>query len=201
MRLVVLVTILIVGCSAISTKGVISKVYSKHGLENFYTEMFDAAPQTFVETIGEEEEYTGIWIFGKSMKVYDTKLTGFDMGEVREVGFNENQEYVYTTDQITGTFTYKWKFRWFVVPFTHRHSCKITIPGLKITSKYAIRGTDFINDVSVDVTNSPKYLTCDDTEQSKRWGYGWMTEVREEYEKNIPAYLSESIQNWFSRTD
>ena len=115
------VVLLISVCTALQTKGVLSKVYSKHGLENYYSEMMSQAPKTFQERVGEEEEYTGWWIFGKSLRMYNTRLSNVDMGEIKQVGFDNQNNYIFTADAMTATLSYKWKFRWFLVPFTHTH--------------------------------------------------------------------------------
>ena len=116
------------------------------------------------------------------MSVQDTKLTNIAVSDQVEVDF-KYAESVYTikSSQLTAQFKYTWKMTVGFIPFTHTHSCRLTIPSITIMNYFQNTGTKDLNTVKAEIGDQDTYLACDDTGIMNQWGYKWMKSVREYY--------------------
>lgn len=133
------------------------------------------------------------------MSVQDTKLTNIAVSDQVEVDF-KYAESVYTikSSQLTAQFEYTWKMTVGFIPFTHTHSCRLTIPSITIMNYFQNTGTKDLNTVKAEIGDQDTYLACDDTGIMNQWGYKWMKSVREYYNnQQFKTHMGTAVETWF----
>ena len=195
--------LLLAAAMAATPYGTIEKVYSKDGLERFYTDQFSKAHETFKEDLGVKKDSTGFWIFGTGVSVFKTGLSDIDMGKFTSIDFN-NQEikYTLTADTLSATFDYKWRYRWFLIPINHKASCNLTVHNYHVESQYKNSEGSVTQQIRVSIPHQDgAVLTCDDSD-SNHWGFDWMKKVRDQYvQDDLIPNLENAILNWFKGSD
>ncbi len=150
-------------CMAIQPKGVIERIYSEEGLEQFYTETFMNANLTFTEELGTHSEYTGWWIFGTELMIYNTHIKNIDFGKISTGSFDSDKMvYTFRGGPFTTDFTYSWEYRLFIFTFTHDAECKVTFPTFTVTASFKQNGDEVDTSLHIEIPFDSLIFTCID---------------------------------------
>ena len=140
MKIIILFLSLFALYCAIQPQGVIDRVYSKEGLQDFYNKMFKNVQNTWNEDLGKTETHTGWWIFGTGLSIKKTKFSKIDMGKGTGVEFDQTKkQFTFDRDQMSATFDYTWYNRWFLFSFGHPSTCDVKLNNFKIVALYEIK--------------------------------------------------------------
>jgi len=153
---------------AIIPKGTVERVFTKEGLEKFYTETFLFANATFKESLGSHSQYTGWWIFGSELSVYNTHLSHIDMGVVSSGDFdNEKKQYTFHGGPFKATFHYDWEYRFFIFPFHHaNHVCDVTFPSYTVTARFIEAADNIDTYFHIEIPYDSLKFVCIDDEKT-----------------------------------
>ena len=185
--------------------GVVEKIFSKKGLDDHYRIIFEKSDATFKQqSLGSHSSSTGWWIIGEGVTMSNTYLDEYNLGDITKINY-ANLEYLLENDKITGTFKYRWTYRWYLIPFFHSSECKFTLGVHNIKQKYGIneKGKFDVNR-TIEYTSSKPELDCTegDQKQSTAWGHDELVKVRNDYVENyLPNFLSEAMDTWLDSVD
>lgn len=184
--------------------GVIEKMYTKEGLDNHYRSIFSKANSTYGQhSLGTASDSKGWWIFGTAVSITKSYLDNYSLGDVGTINYSD-MTYRFTSTSISGTFKYKWTYRWYFIPFHHTSECTMTLGTHDIVQKYVNKDGKFGVDRSIDYTSGNPVFDCSDGDQKQKtsWGHDWLVEVRTKYfNEALPTFLSSAIDEWLDSVD